>query len=132
MASQKLEHYLRACRRRAGLSQSEVAYLLGSKTRAQVSRYELRQNAPPLRAALAFQALFGTSVSEMFPGVYESVQKELKRRAGELALGLQTQNGKRNHRIAAQKLQWLVDHSASQHLTVAALHEKSRKADSRY
>src|ERR1700675_2789858 len=121
MASQKLEHYLRACRRRSGLSQGEVAYLLGSKTRNQVYRYERRQQAPPLRAALAFQALFGTSVSEIFPGVYESVQKELKRRARELALGLQTQNGKRNHRVTAQKLQWLVDHSANKpphdHLT---------------
>lgn len=78
-----------------------------------MSCYERRRHAPPLRAALAFEALFGTSVSEIFPGVYESVQKELKRRAGELALELQTQDGKRNHRVAAQKMQWLVDHSAN-------------------
>jgi len=114
MASPKLEHYLRACRKRSGLTQTDVAYLLGSKTRAQVSRYERRWNAPTLRTALAFEALFGTPVSEIFAGMYESVDEELKRRARELTLESQAQNGKRDQRVSAQKLQWLVDRCANQ------------------
>ncbi len=39
MTSHKLANYLRAYRKRSGLSQSEVAYLLGCKNGAQVSRY---------------------------------------------------------------------------------------------
>src|SRR5262249_50669091 len=115
MASPKLEHYLRACRRRSGLSQSDVAYLLGTKTRAQVSRYERGWHAPPLRTALAFEALFGVPISKIFAGIYESVRRELKHRARELSLELQAQNGKRNHRITSQKLQWLVDHYEDNH-----------------
>jgi transcriptional regulator with XRE-family HTH domain len=109
MASPKLEHYLRACRKRSGLSQREVGYLLGSRTRAQVSLYE-RHHAPPLRTALAFEALFGTPVSEIFFGMRKSAEKELKRRARSLALELRAQDGKRNSRVTSQKLQWLVDH----------------------
>ena len=115
MASPKLEHYLRACRKRSGLSQREVGYLLGAKTKAQVSLYE-RQHAPPLRTALAFEALFGAPVSEIFAGMRESVEKELKRRARSLASELQAQDGKRNPRVTSQKLQWLVDHCAETHV----------------
>jgi transcriptional regulator with XRE-family HTH domain len=110
MASPKLEHYLRTCRKRSGLSQSEVAYLLGARSKNQVSRYERRSHATPLRAALLFEALYGAPVSEMFAGVYESVRKELKRRARELAREFQAQDGKRNRRVRTQKLQWLVEH----------------------
>ena len=115
MASPKLEHYLRACRKRSGLSQRDVGYLLGAKSRAQVSRYE-RRHAPPLRTALAFEALFGAPVSEIFAGMREVVEKELSRRVRELALDLRAQNGKRNSRVTSQKLQWLVDHCAETHV----------------
>lgn len=110
MASQPLEYYLRACRRRSGLSQSEVAYLLGSKTKNQVSRYERRQCAPPLRAVLALEALFGAPASEIFAGTRETVRKELKSRARALAVELKAQGGTRNRRVTEQKLQWLVEH----------------------
>ncbi len=110
MPSQKLENYLRAFRRRSGLSQREVAHLLGCVTGAQVSRYERRRHMPPLRTALAFQAVFGAPVSELFAGINESVAKEVNRRAQTLALELQTKTGKRNSRLTAQKLEWLADH----------------------
>src|SRR5579863_6114065 len=112
MASPKLEHYLRASRKRSGLSQTELAYLLGATTRNQVSRYERQRHVPPLRVALALEALFGTPVSELFPGIYGSAEKELRRRARELAHRFRAPGEKPNCRAAAQKLQWLVDRCA--------------------
>src|SRR2546421_227517 len=54
MASPRLENYLRTYRKRSGLTQREVAFLLGSKNGAQLSRYEKQRRLPPLRTALAF------------------------------------------------------------------------------
>lgn len=107
MSRQKLDNYLRTCRKRSGLTQGDIAYLLGTEDGTQLSRYERRRHAPALRTALALEALFGAPVSEMFAGVYESVEKDLKRRARKLAADLRTENGKNR----AQKLQWLVDRS---------------------
>src|SRR5271155_4118680 len=98
MATSKLDHYLRACRKRSGLSQREVGFLLGAKTRAQVSRYE-RRHSPPLRTALAFEAPFGAPVAEIFAGIRESAEKELRRRARTLARELRAQDGTRNPRV---------------------------------
>jgi DNA-binding XRE family transcriptional regulator len=118
MASQKLEHYLRTCRKRSGLSQGEVAYLLGSSTRTKVSRYERGRYVPTLRTALVFEALFGTPVSEIFAGLHQSAEKELRRRARALASVLRTYDGKRNPRLNAQKLKWLVENSATTHYVI--------------
>lgn len=112
MLPSKLEHYLRASRKRSGLSQSELAYLLGSKTRNQVSRYERRSHVPPLRVALALQALFGTPVSELFPGTYQSAKTDLRRRARALARKLRALAENPDSRAPAEKLQWLVDRCA--------------------
>jgi len=95
MTSHKLANYLRAYRKRSGLSQSEVAYLLGCKNAAQVSRYERRRHMPPLRTALAFQAALRTPLSELYAGTYESIAKEVAVRAQSLAVELQSKTPKR-------------------------------------
>jgi transcriptional regulator with XRE-family HTH domain len=112
MATHKLANYIRAYRRKSGLSQREVAYLLGCETGAQVSRYERRRRMPPVQTALACQAVFGTPVADLFAGTYESAAKEVRRRAQKL--GLELQKSKRNGASVAQKLQWLGDHCAPQ------------------
>jgi transcriptional regulator with XRE-family HTH domain len=81
MATHKLANYIRAYRKKSGLSQREVAYLLGCETGAQVSRYERRRRMPPVQTALACQAVFGTPVADLFAGTYESAAKEVKPRA---------------------------------------------------
>ena len=43
----KLENYLRTYRKKSGLTQREVAFLLGCQNGAQVSRYEKRRRLPP-------------------------------------------------------------------------------------
>ena len=116
MTSHKLANYLRAYRKRSGLSQSEVAYLLGCKNAAQVSRYERRRHMPPLRTALAFQAALDTPLSELYAGTYESVAKQVTARAQTLTVELRTKTPKRGTNLIQYKLQWLAEHCIPQAL----------------
>src|SRR5216683_6987856 len=105
MATHKLENYLRTYRKRSGLTQREVAFLLGCLNGAQVSRYEKRRRLPPLQTALACEAVFGIPVSELFAGLREKVGKEIEKRLLELRSRLQTKSSKGSEaRAIAQKL----------------------------
>jgi transcriptional regulator with XRE-family HTH domain len=107
----KLENYLRAYRKRSGLTQREVASLLGCRNGAQVSRYEKRKRVPPLRTALACEAVFGIPVADLFAGTRQAVGKEIGRRLLGLRSRLQTQNtedrSKSEARQTTRKLEWL-------------------------
>ena len=84
MASPRLENYLRTYRKRSGLTQREVAFLLGWKNGAQLSRYEKRHTLPPLRTALAYEAIFKIPVAELFAGVRNSVDQDIRTRVDTL------------------------------------------------
>src|SRR5437899_2282946 len=106
----RLENYLRAYRRKSGLTQREVAFLLGCQNGAQVSRYEKRRRLPPLQTALACEAVFGIPVSELFAGLRERAGKEIEKRLLELRSRLQTKTSKGGEaRMIAQKLRWLAE-----------------------
>lgn len=81
MSSQKLPSYLRTYRRRAGLSQDEVAYLLGTRDGSKACRYERWRRTPPLETALAYEVIFQTPARELFAGVFEQVERQVKTRA---------------------------------------------------
>ena len=110
MATHKLENYLRTYRKRSGLTQREVAFLVGCRNGAQVSRYEKRRRLPPLRTALACEAAFGVPVSELFAGLREAAGKTVGERLGALKSKLETGAAQgRDARLAAQKLRWLAE-----------------------
>lgn len=83
--SKKLPNYLRTHRRRMGLTQKQVAFLLGIRSVARISRYERFHKLPDLRTALGFEAVFHAPVRELFAGPYEEVEHETERRAQLLA-----------------------------------------------
>lgn len=85
MASQHLSNYLRKYRKSLALSQEEVAYLLGTQSGAKVCRYERFLRQPGLRTALAFEAIFQRPVSELFPGIYQYIEAQVRARARKLA-----------------------------------------------
>src|SRR5713101_6591958 len=108
MASHQLENYLRTFRRKSGLTQREVAFLLGWKNGAQLSRYEKRHTLPPLRTALAYHAIFKIPVAELWAGIRDSVDQDISTRVDELVAGLQEKNRNgRQRRLTARKLSWL-------------------------
>lgn len=77
----KLRHYLRMERRRAGLTQSDVADLLGVRLKSIISRFESGGAPPSLRTALAYEAVLGKPVADLFGGIFDEVRADVRRRA---------------------------------------------------
>jgi transcriptional regulator with XRE-family HTH domain len=110
MATPRLENYLRTYRKRSGLNQEEVAFLLGRETGAQVSRYEKRHRLPSLATALACEAIYGVPVAELFAGIRQRVGKGVEKRRLELRSKLERKPGNgKVARATAQKLRGLAD-----------------------
>lgn len=76
---------MRANRKRLGLSQDEVAFLLGTQSGAKVCRYERFVREPSLETAFAYEAIFRRSVRELFGGVYQEIERKVAARASALA-----------------------------------------------
>lgn len=85
MSVEPLANYIRTHRRRAALSQDEVAFLLGCEHGTKISRYERERRTPTLEAALALEAVFNVPVSELFAGRFHTVEQSVVMRAQELA-----------------------------------------------
>ncbi len=94
MAS-KLPHYLRTQRRKFGLTQRDMAYLLGCKSEAKISKYENSERLPSLKTALMYEAVFGVPVAELFAGIYQQAEKETSKRARDLMPKLEQDNSNR-------------------------------------
>ena len=92
MASHKLPNYIRVHRKRLGLSQHEVAFLLGWSDASQPSRYEHFSRIPALRTAFALAVILRVSVSELFPGEYQKIESAVCRQAKRLQARLATEN----------------------------------------
>ena len=71
--------YLRTHRRIWGLTQRELASLLGFESAAHVSRIENGKRAPTVESALACQVIFGIPPSAMFPHAYDVVEERVVR-----------------------------------------------------
>lgn len=90
MASHKLDNYLLTCRKSAGLSQDEVAFLLGGTSGTKIARYERRVRVPLLDTALAYEAVFQTPVRSLFAGRFQRVESAMRRRGRLLLRKLET------------------------------------------
>ena len=76
---------LRIHRRRNGFTQRELAMLIGMQVHSLVSRHESLKREPDLRAAFAYQLVFGTTAHELFPALFTDVCNKLAARAEKLA-----------------------------------------------
>lgn len=76
----KICYALRAKRRSLGLSQKELATLLGLQSAAQVSRIEQGLRDPSFATAFACAALFKSPLCELFPHVTAEAKERLKAR----------------------------------------------------
>ena len=100
-----LDNYLRTYRRRSGLSQDEVAFLLGTRCGSKVSRYEHYARQPALETVIAYEVIFQAPVGELFAGIYEKVERRVLGRARLLAKKLGTEEANRLtlHKLDALK-----------------------------
>jgi transcriptional regulator with XRE-family HTH domain len=84
MKTRKPLNYLRSYRLRWGLSQGELANLLGCKTAGVISRIEKKLRAPTLKIVMGCFVLFGTPAAEVFPDISGTVEIDVMERVWEL------------------------------------------------
>ena len=104
MPHQSLPNYLLRARLQSGLSQSEVASLVGGTSSSRVSRHETGALTPDVRSVLGYCYLFGESSRELFAGEFHEVEFFVSSRATEL-LGALLEA--RSTGLAAQKVAFL-------------------------
>lgn len=103
-----LASYIRTHRKRSGLSQKELDYLLGYPYEGQVSRHERMFCFPSLVVALRYQAIFHVPVSELFQGIYETEQHSIEEKLAKMEDDLHQCSSKgRKAPMTARKLEWL-------------------------
>ncbi len=84
--------YLRTHRHVWGLTQPELAKLLGLKSPSHMSRIEHSKRAPRIEVALACQVIFGIPPSAMFPHAYTLVEDRVMWNISQLHLALENTN----------------------------------------
>ena len=99
--SRKPLNFVRRYRKRYGLTQREVAFLMGCKRSDKVSDHERRLFQPNLRNAFAYQVLYGVPAHKLFPQVYEEVEESLQKRA--ILLSKQIEATKKSARLETKK-----------------------------
>jgi len=80
MSTPQLPNYIRRHRKRACLTQEDVAFLLGTKSSASVSRHERFKQTPDLPTLLAYEMLFRTPVRTLFSNTHQDVERKLMHR----------------------------------------------------
>lgn len=115
MSSSSVGTYLRFLRRKSGLSQKELARILGTVTGGQVSRHERSVSPPTLIAAFGYQVMFRQPASEIFPGLFHTIEAGVVERieAYEAALGESKAKGRAAAPVA-RRLEWLNERKESE------------------
>lgn len=77
----KLPNYLKMYRKRSGLTQRELAFLLGCDTGSKVSRYERQSRVPNLRTLLGYHVVFDVNLRQLYTGTFHATVEETRERA---------------------------------------------------
>jgi len=106
----RLPNYIRAYRKRIGLSQRELGQALGYAEEGSVGRHETFQAVPPLATAIGYAIIFQAPVSEIFAGLWDEVAEHVQGRLAKLETSLGQKNARdRNANTIARKLTWLTE-----------------------
>jgi DNA-binding XRE family transcriptional regulator len=110
MTAKSIACRLRTLRRKSGLSQSELAKILGLRSDVPVSLHEHSATAPSLESSLGYAIVFRVPVSEIFPGIFHVIEKGIEERLEVLEKKLHESTAKgRNAEIVARKLEFLCE-----------------------
>lgn len=101
-------------RKKAGLSQREVARLIGYAI-ASVSRHEAERTELTLSTALGYELVFGVPVAQLFPRLTGSIRKGIEQRINlfERELLEKSSRSDREAKRCAQKLAWIDERRAA-------------------
>lgn len=115
-SNEPLVNYVRAHRRRANLTQRDLAQMLGYTKEGAVARHEQFRSLPPLLIALGYEVVFRVPVAELFPGLKQTVEFGIEKRIAEFEQDLRVRTGTwPQAALIARKLEWL---SERRNLTV--------------
>ena len=73
-------------RKRLGLGQKHVAYLINHKTTDQVSRYEKGWRIPGLKMLLQLEIIYGVPARFLYRDWYEELRQEIEEKASHLKI----------------------------------------------
>jgi transcriptional regulator with XRE-family HTH domain len=99
MTNKRHISYLRAHRKKTGLTQKELAFLVGARTGTQVSRFERLRRLPPTETLIAYMIIFGKGPNELIPVLHDRIVELIQSRAATLHEELQ---GDRRHSTKAK------------------------------
>lgn len=112
--NEPLANYVRIHRRRVGLSQRELGRFLGYQDEGPVSRHERFHSLPPFLVALGYEIVFQLPVSEIFPGVRDTVELAVEEQLAAFEIELQQRSGRGPGAAAtARRLEWLSQRRSS-------------------
>lgn len=89
MLSTKLGSYLRTYRIGTGLTQKDVAALLGMKTGSTISKTEKGKGIPPILVLLGYCILFEVHPKDLVPKIFNDIEQSICTRAVVVAGQLQ-------------------------------------------
>lgn len=108
MAKPLMGSYLRSHRLKSGMSQRELAEIIGIVEHHQVSNHERSSAVPSLFAALSYEAVFSVPVATLFPGIYDTILANVEEHLIELEEKLQNTALKgRPAQKVAHILEWI-------------------------
>ena len=108
MAHKRIASHVRTYRKKSGLTQLELAGLLGHTSIGRVSRHERGIAIPSLPSALGYEAIFRVPIPELFPAIHEAITKGIEARLVELNSTLGQKSAKdRDARATALKLEFI-------------------------
>jgi len=100
---------LSTLRKRSGLSQKELAHILGFRSKVAISRHERSDSVPDLLTALGYEVIFRVPISELFPGMYQTVAVGIEERLAKMEEELHQSTAKgRNATPIARVLEFFV------------------------
>lgn len=121
----RLNNYLRTYRKRMGLTQNELAFLLGAQSGTKIARYEKDNRTPMPETVFALLIIFRRTPRELFPGSYDDIEKTIIERARLLhgQLGDQPATPIRERKL--QVLEALIDEAQAHNST--QMYEREQK-----
>lgn len=95
-------------RLQAGLSQKELAQIIGNTTNPAVSRHERFQSLPDIRNAIGYALVFGVSIDDLFIGLQAALKPEIEQRINDLEEKWGNMKARGPHApYTARKLGWI-------------------------
>jgi transcriptional regulator with XRE-family HTH domain len=108
MESPPAASYLRTYRKKSGLSQRELAEVLGLISEWRISEHERSITVPRFLTAISYEIIFNVPISKLFPGIYETVRENVESRLSEFETQLQESDARGRAAIPiARKLEWI-------------------------